>query len=106
MTILVAGGTGHLERVAGQPPNVHIDRGEGHMSTAQESSNKATFRRFHDATNSGDVELIARTIDELVEPNAVIHPRCRSKRPGRDCSRRCSRGSFGPIPTFTSPSRI
>lgn len=43
------------------------------MSTAQESSNKATFRRFHDATNSGDVELIANTIDELVEPDAVIH---------------------------------
>ena len=43
------------------------------MSTAQETSNKATFRRFHDATNTGDVELISKTIDELVEPDAVIH---------------------------------
>jgi SnoaL-like polyketide cyclase len=43
------------------------------MSTTQEASNKATFRRFHDATNSGDAELIAKMIDELVEPDAVIH---------------------------------
>jgi predicted ester cyclase len=43
------------------------------MSTAQETSNKATFTRFHDATNSGDVERISKTIDELVEPDAVIH---------------------------------
>jgi predicted ester cyclase len=43
------------------------------MSTAQETSNKATFRRFHDAANSGDAELISKTIDELVEPDAVIH---------------------------------
>jgi steroid delta-isomerase-like uncharacterized protein len=42
------------------------------MATAQETSNKATFRRFLDATNTGDVELISKTIDELVEPNAVI----------------------------------
>jgi steroid delta-isomerase-like uncharacterized protein len=42
------------------------------MSTAQETSNKTTFRRFHDALNTGDAELISKTIDELVEPNAVI----------------------------------
>jgi predicted ester cyclase len=42
------------------------------MPTAQETSNKTTFRRFHDALNTGDVELISKTIDELVEPNAVI----------------------------------
>ena len=43
------------------------------MSTAQETGNKATFRRLHDATNTGDLELISKTIDELVEPGAVIH---------------------------------
>jgi predicted ester cyclase len=43
------------------------------MSTAQQTSNRATFRRLHDATNTGDVELISKTIDELVEPDAVIH---------------------------------
>ena len=42
------------------------------MSTAQATSNKPTVRRFQDATNTGDAELISRTIDELVEPDAVI----------------------------------
>jgi steroid delta-isomerase-like uncharacterized protein len=42
------------------------------MSTAQETSNKATVRRFHDAANTGDVELISKTIDELVEPDALM----------------------------------
>ena len=40
---------------------------------SRETSNKATFSRLHDATNSGDLELIYETIDELVEPDAVIH---------------------------------
>jgi predicted ester cyclase len=39
----------------------------------QQTANEATFRRFHEATNSGDAELIAKTIDELVVPDAVIH---------------------------------
>jgi steroid delta-isomerase-like uncharacterized protein len=43
------------------------------MSTAQETSNKATVRRFHEATTTGDAELISQTIDELVEPDSVIH---------------------------------
>ena len=43
------------------------------MSTVQKTSNKASFRRLQDATNTGDVELIAKTIDELVDPDAVIH---------------------------------
>jgi steroid delta-isomerase-like uncharacterized protein len=42
------------------------------MSTAQETSNKATFRRLHDATNTGDAELISKTIDELVDPDVLI----------------------------------
>jgi steroid delta-isomerase-like uncharacterized protein len=42
------------------------------MSTAQATSNKATFRRFHDAMNTGDAELISKTIDELVEPDVLI----------------------------------
>ena len=43
------------------------------MSTAQATSNIATFRRFHDAINSGDAELIAKTIDEVVEPDVLFH---------------------------------
>ena len=42
------------------------------MSTDQATSNKATFRRFHDAVNSGDAQLIAQTIDEVVEPDVRI----------------------------------
>jgi len=43
------------------------------MSTDQEMSNKATFRRFHDAVNTGDAELISKTIDELVAPDVLFH---------------------------------
>ena len=42
------------------------------MTTPQETSNKATFRRFQEATNTGDAELISKTIDELVEPDVLI----------------------------------
>ena len=42
------------------------------MSTAQETSNKATVRSFHYATNTGEAELISKMIDELVDPDALI----------------------------------
>jgi steroid delta-isomerase-like uncharacterized protein len=42
------------------------------MPTAQETSNKAAVRRFCDAANTGDAELISKTIDELVEPDALM----------------------------------
>jgi steroid delta-isomerase-like uncharacterized protein len=40
--------------------------------TSQTTSNKAVVRRFHDAANTGDAELLSATIDEIVEPDAVI----------------------------------
>jgi predicted ester cyclase len=43
------------------------------MSTAQETSNKARFRRIEDAVNTGDVEVISKTIDDLVAPDVLIH---------------------------------
>lgn len=43
------------------------------MSTAQATGNKETFRRFHDAMNTGDAEVISKTIDEFVEPNVLFH---------------------------------
>src|ERR671911_1130324 len=55
-----------------QRPNVHSDPRRAQMSTAQETSNKATVRRFCDAINTGDAELISKTIDEVVEPDALI----------------------------------
>jgi steroid delta-isomerase-like uncharacterized protein len=43
------------------------------MSTAQATSNKAAFSRFHDAMNTGDTEVISKTIDEVVEPDVLFH---------------------------------
>jgi len=43
------------------------------MSTAQETTNKATTRRLYDAMITGDAEVIAKTIDEVVEPNVLYH---------------------------------
>jgi len=43
------------------------------MSTAQETSNKATFRRLQDAMSSGDAELVSQTIDEVFEPDVKQH---------------------------------
>lgn len=37
------------------------------------TSNKATFSRFHDAVNSGDLEAISQAIDEVVDPDLVFH---------------------------------
>ena len=42
------------------------------MSTTQATTNKAAFWRLHDAMNSGDAELIAKAIDEVVEPDVLI----------------------------------
>jgi len=42
------------------------------MSAAEIASNKAAFARCHDAVNSGDVELISKTIDEVVDQNVRI----------------------------------
>lgn len=36
------------------------------------TSHKAIFQRFHDATNTHDDELIAKTIDEIVDPDVQI----------------------------------
>jgi hypothetical protein len=56
----------------GRRMNVHIDPRRSHMSAAQATSNKATVRRFHDAMNTGDAELISRTIDEVFEPDVLL----------------------------------
>lgn len=41
------------------------------MSTDQET-NKEAIRRFHDAANTRDPELISRTIDELFHPDVLV----------------------------------
>ena len=42
------------------------------MSAAQIASNKATFNRLHNAFNSGDAELISKTIDEVFDPDVQV----------------------------------
>jgi steroid delta-isomerase-like uncharacterized protein len=42
-------------------------------TTRTPSSNKALFRRFHDAIGSCDGDRISRAIDELVAPDVAIH---------------------------------
>jgi steroid delta-isomerase-like uncharacterized protein len=42
------------------------------MSTAEVTRNKETFRRFRDAMNTCDADVISKAIDELVEPDAMI----------------------------------
>jgi steroid delta-isomerase-like uncharacterized protein len=42
------------------------------MLTRQATGNKAIFRRFHDATNTGDPEIISKTIDEIVQRDVLI----------------------------------
>jgi hypothetical protein len=54
-------------------PNIRIAQRRNQMSTAQETSNKATFSRFQDAMNTGDAEVISKRIDELVEPDVLFH---------------------------------
>lgn len=43
------------------------------MPTAQTTSNTATLSRLHEAANSGDAELISKTIDEVFQPDVLIH---------------------------------
>jgi steroid delta-isomerase-like uncharacterized protein len=42
------------------------------MSPDEETTNKATFRRFHEVMNTGDAELIAKAIEAVVEPDVLI----------------------------------
>ena len=43
------------------------------MPAAQATANKATFGRLQDAVNTGDAEVISKTIDEVVEPDVLFH---------------------------------
>ena len=43
------------------------------MSTTPTSTNVATFERFHCSCNSGDIDDIVSTIDEVFCPDALVH---------------------------------
>ncbi|MGK5683698.1 ester cyclase [Actinoplanes sp. URMC 104] len=42
------------------------------MPSAQDD-HKQTYRRFHDAVNSRDLQVISRTIDRCFHPDALFH---------------------------------
>jgi steroid delta-isomerase-like uncharacterized protein len=42
------------------------------MTIVQETTNKESFQRFLDASNTGDWELISKTIDEIFDPDMVL----------------------------------
>jgi hypothetical protein len=76
------------------------------MSTAQATSNKATFRHFHDVVNSGDPELISKMIDEVVEPDVRIRTPLPFDATGAQALKQVWATLLGPTPTFTSRSRM
>jgi hypothetical protein len=43
------------------------------VSAAKESANLAAFRRFEEASNSGYLEAMGQTIDEIFSPDATIN---------------------------------
>jgi hypothetical protein len=43
------------------------------MPAAQVAVNKATLSRLHEAVSTGDAEVIAKVIDEVVEPDVLFH---------------------------------
>jgi predicted ester cyclase len=45
-----------------------------HAASNTAESNKATFVRLQDAVNTRDEAVIAKTIDEVVEPDLLFHP--------------------------------
>jgi predicted ester cyclase len=67
--------------------NLHALRASGTAAPPPASSepaiNRATFSRFHAATNSGDAAVIAKVIDEVVDPNVLFHAPVPSDLTGR-----------------------
>jgi steroid delta-isomerase-like uncharacterized protein len=43
------------------------------MPTARAALDRTPLDRLHEAVNSGDVERVARTIDEVVAPDVLFH---------------------------------
>ncbi|MGZ6582815.1 MAG: ester cyclase [Solirubrobacteraceae bacterium] len=54
------------------------------MPTIQKTDNRAAFERFCDAMNTRDAAVISTTIDELVEPDALIRTPLPLDSTGRD----------------------
>ncbi|MGZ4180059.1 MAG: ester cyclase [Solirubrobacteraceae bacterium] len=57
---------------------------EAPVPTIQKTDNRAAFERFCDAMNTRDAAVISTTIDELVEPDALIRTPLPLDSTGRD----------------------
>jgi hypothetical protein len=53
----------------------HSTRGELLRRLGRHGEARAAYSRFQEAVNSGDAEMISKTIDEVVEPDVLFHPR-------------------------------
>ncbi|GAA3263326.1 ester cyclase [Nonomuraea helvata] len=58
------------------------------MSADQEARNKETYHHFHDAINSGDLEVISKAIDEYVHPEGRFHTAERTDVPAVQAQKR------------------
>jgi hypothetical protein len=76
------------------------------MSLLQMSLNKAALRRFVDAVNTHDPDVISETVDDVFDPDVRIGTPMPIEAAGRKASRRCSARCTVRFPTFTSRSRI
>ncbi|MFI9596451.1 ester cyclase [Nonomuraea sp. NPDC052265] len=43
------------------------------MPATEEARNRETYQRFHDAVNSGDLEVISKAAEEFLHPDARFH---------------------------------
>lgn len=75
------------------------------MSTDQTTRNKATLTRFQQALSSGDWALITNTIDETVEPDALIRTPLPIDATGAELLKQLSHDCIAPSPTCTRRSR-
>ena len=55
-------------------PNIHSHRPEEKPNVnSPGNKQQGHVQRFQDAVSTGDAEVISKTIDELVEPDVLIH---------------------------------
>ena len=80
--------------------------GEGRCRQPRQRAALAVFRGIHDAVNTGDLEVISKTIDEVVEPNVLFYAPVPTGATRAQALKPCGRCSFARSRTRTSRWRI